>query len=259
MLVVQNREAREYTDDEVYALEVIAMVIAEMAELGAFVGPGPMEARPHKQPFFARGLVGQEGVAEGTVVLHEPQILVTEPISDDPERETARLRAAIEGAARRGRRDAGGRLPERRRRAPRRAERLPDVRLRQGLGAAHGGDDRDRPRRRGRRREGAVGHPRPHVARRRSLPARAAARSRRPVEPAAAAAHRRQPAHRPRAARRRDPGRAQHRPGRAARLWPQPARRGAGGGLGRQPRGDRRPGAGDPAGHPGRRASPARR
>jgi phosphotransferase system enzyme I (PtsP) len=97
VLVVQNREAREYTDDEVYALEVIAMVIAEMTELGAFVGPGPMEARPHKQPFFARGLVGQEGVAEGTVVLHEPQILVSEPISDDPERETARLRVAIEG------------------------------------------------------------------------------------------------------------------------------------------------------------------
>ena len=40
VLVVQNREPREYTDDEVYALEVVAMVIAEMAELGAFVGPG---------------------------------------------------------------------------------------------------------------------------------------------------------------------------------------------------------------------------
>jgi phosphotransferase system enzyme I (PtsP) len=96
VLVVQNREAREYTDDEVYALEVIAMVIAEMAELGAFVGPGPLEERPHKQPFFVRGLVGQEGVAEGTVVLHDPQVLVSEPISDDPLGEIARLRAAIE-------------------------------------------------------------------------------------------------------------------------------------------------------------------
>ena len=52
------------------------------------------------------------------------------------------------------------------RRAPRRPERLPDVRQRQGLGPAHGGLDRQRPRRRGRGREGAVGHPRPHVARR---------------------------------------------------------------------------------------------
>jgi phosphotransferase system enzyme I (PtsP) len=97
VLVVQNREPREYTDDEVYALEVIAMVIAEMAELGAFVGPGAMElARPHRLPFYVKGLVGQEGVAEGTVVLHEPQIVVADPITDDPTRERARLRAAIE-------------------------------------------------------------------------------------------------------------------------------------------------------------------
>jgi phosphotransferase system enzyme I (PtsP) len=96
VLVVQNRDPREYTDDEIYALEVVAMVIAEMAELGAFVGPGPMElARPHKRPFFVRGLIGQEGVAEGRVVLHEPQIVVAEPISDDPARECDRLRAAI--------------------------------------------------------------------------------------------------------------------------------------------------------------------
>ena len=40
VLVVQNRDPRDYTDDETYALEVVAMVIAEMAELGAFVGPG---------------------------------------------------------------------------------------------------------------------------------------------------------------------------------------------------------------------------
>ena len=97
VLVVQNREPRDYTDDEIYALEVVAMVIAEMAELGAFVGPGAMEmARPHKLPFFARGLVGQEGVAEGTVVLHEPQIVVSQPISDDPDHERLRLRTGIE-------------------------------------------------------------------------------------------------------------------------------------------------------------------
>ncbi len=97
VLVVQNRTPREYTDDEIYALEVVAMVIAEMAELGVFVGPGPMEiAQRHRTPVFMRGLVGQEGVAEGRVVLHEPQILISQPISDDPEHETARLRIAIE-------------------------------------------------------------------------------------------------------------------------------------------------------------------
>jgi phosphotransferase system enzyme I (PtsP) len=97
VLVVQNRDRRDYSDDEVYALEVIAMVIAEMAELGAFIGPGPMAiAQQHKGPFFVRGLVGQEGVAEGVVLLHEPQIVVSNPIADDPIRETARLHAALE-------------------------------------------------------------------------------------------------------------------------------------------------------------------
>jgi phosphotransferase system enzyme I (PtsP) len=97
VLVIQNREHREYCDDEVYALEVVAMVLAEMAELGAFVGPGAMAiAAQHKRPFFARGVVGQEGVAEGRVLLHEPQIVVTDPIADDPIREYARLHAAIE-------------------------------------------------------------------------------------------------------------------------------------------------------------------
>ncbi|MBV6636412.1 MAG: GAF domain-containing protein, partial [Mameliella sp.] len=40
VLVVQSKQAREFTSDEVYALEVVAMVLAEMTELGAFVGEG---------------------------------------------------------------------------------------------------------------------------------------------------------------------------------------------------------------------------
>jgi phosphotransferase system, enzyme I, PtsP len=97
VLVVQNRDARQYTDDEIYALEVVAMVIAEMAELGAFIGPGPMEiAAQHRRPFFVRGLVGQEGVAEGQVLLHEPHVVVSQPITDDPIHERARLHAAVE-------------------------------------------------------------------------------------------------------------------------------------------------------------------
>ncbi len=97
VLVVQNRVSRDYTDDEVYALEVVAMVIAEMTELGAFVGPGPMQlAQQHRRPFFARGVVGQEGVAEGVVLLHEPHLVVANPISDDPERESVRLHVALD-------------------------------------------------------------------------------------------------------------------------------------------------------------------
>ncbi|MGI1663426.1 phosphoenolpyruvate--protein phosphotransferase [Palleronia sp. KMU-117] len=96
VLVVQSKQAREYSDDEVYALEVVAMVLAEMAELGAFVGEGSAMAARHKQPVMFRGAVGQEGTAEGHVWLHDPRVVVTNPVADDPETEIARLHAAVE-------------------------------------------------------------------------------------------------------------------------------------------------------------------
>ena len=95
VLVVQAKEARAFTADEVYALEIAAMVLAEMAELGAFAGDDGVAA-PHQQPVMIRGISGQEGAVAGHVWLHEPRVLVTNPISDDPEAEKARLRDAIE-------------------------------------------------------------------------------------------------------------------------------------------------------------------
>ncbi len=56
VLVVQSKAAREFTPDEVYALEVVAMVIAEMTELGAFVGEGAALSARHQQPVLFRGI-----------------------------------------------------------------------------------------------------------------------------------------------------------------------------------------------------------
>ena len=95
VLVVQSRAAREFTEDEVYALEVVAMVLAEMTELGVFVGEGATLAPPHQQPAMFRGVCGQEGAAEGHVWLHEPRVLVTRPVADDPDVELERLREAV--------------------------------------------------------------------------------------------------------------------------------------------------------------------
>ncbi|MGR3501669.1 phosphoenolpyruvate--protein phosphotransferase [Pseudaestuariivita sp.] len=95
VLVVQSKEAREYSSDAVYALEVVAMVLAEMAELGAFVGEGAALKARHTQPVLLRATVAQEGAAEGHVWLHEPRVVITNPIADDPEAETERLHAAV--------------------------------------------------------------------------------------------------------------------------------------------------------------------
>ncbi len=96
VLVVQNREARVYNDDEAYGLEVVAMVIAEMAELGVFVGEGAALSAPHQHPVMFRGGVAQEGNAEGHVLLHEAQIVIANPVADDPKAEHKRLMDAMD-------------------------------------------------------------------------------------------------------------------------------------------------------------------
>ncbi len=95
VLVVQNKDARSYTDDESYGLDVVAMVIAEMAELGAFVGEGAALSAPHQQSVTFRGGTAQEGAAEGRVLLHDPQIVIANPVSDDPAVELKRLHTAM--------------------------------------------------------------------------------------------------------------------------------------------------------------------
>ena len=95
VLVVQSKEGRRYSDDEIYALEVVAMVLAEMTELGAFAGDDAALAPLHKNPVTIQGNSGQEGTAEGLVWLHEPRVVITNLVNDDPAAETERLRAAV--------------------------------------------------------------------------------------------------------------------------------------------------------------------
>ena len=96
VLVVQSRETREYSEDEVYALEVVAMVLAEMAELGAFIGEGEAMAAPHQRQVLFHGGTGQEGAAIGHVLLHEQRVVITNPVADDPDAERERLHEAMD-------------------------------------------------------------------------------------------------------------------------------------------------------------------
>ncbi len=96
VLVVQSRQPRRCSEEAVYALEVVAMVLAEMAELGAFVGEGAALAPLHRKSVMFRTGIGQEGVAAGRVWLHEPRVVVTNPVADDPKAEMIRLQQAVE-------------------------------------------------------------------------------------------------------------------------------------------------------------------
>lgn len=96
VLVVQSKAARSFSEDEIYALEVVAMVLAEMTELGAIIGESDLLTPLHRRSQTFRGGIGQEGNAEGRVFLHDPRVVVTNPIGDDPDAEMERLREAIE-------------------------------------------------------------------------------------------------------------------------------------------------------------------
>ena len=97
VLVVQCREARLFSEDEIYGLEVVAMVLAEMTELGAFQGSQSDSLPPkHRFPLMIRGGTGQEGAAEGRVWLHEARVVVTNPVGDDPDRELVRLHEGVD-------------------------------------------------------------------------------------------------------------------------------------------------------------------
>jgi phosphotransferase system enzyme I (PtsP) len=98
VLVVQNEARRNYAEDEVEALEIVAMVISEMAESGAFLGSGGLATGPGRRvgPVVFDGVSTCDGVAEGVVHLHEPRLVVYDPIADDVDIERARLAEAME-------------------------------------------------------------------------------------------------------------------------------------------------------------------
>jgi phosphotransferase system enzyme I (PtsP) len=98
VLTVQNRTMRQYSDEEVEALQTTAMVLAEMiASSGGLAVTGEVSAEPRRE-LAGRftGLPISEGVALGHVVLHEPRIVVTRLIAEDAELEQRRLSQAIE-------------------------------------------------------------------------------------------------------------------------------------------------------------------
>jgi phosphotransferase system enzyme I (PtsP) len=95
-LVVQNRTNRTYRDDEVEALETVAMVLAEMiatGDLARLARPGvDLDLR---RPMTVTGQPFNDGVGLGHVVLHDPRIVVTNLFAEDTDRELARLSGAI--------------------------------------------------------------------------------------------------------------------------------------------------------------------
>lgn len=99
VLVIQNKNRRQYSDEEVETLETIAMVVAELVASGELIGAE--ELRPGDGnallPVRLEGLVLSPGMALGTAVLHAPDLRLQQLIAEDSDLEINRLNEAVAG------------------------------------------------------------------------------------------------------------------------------------------------------------------
>ncbi|MDO8295930.1 MAG: phosphoenolpyruvate--protein phosphotransferase [Caulobacter sp.] len=97
VLVVQNRTERSYGEEEVEDLQIIAMVLAEMVGAGGLLSNEALkdvEIAPHR-PERLKGAKFSDGLAYGTVVLHDHPVAPEQLLSDDATAEEARLGDAV--------------------------------------------------------------------------------------------------------------------------------------------------------------------
>ena len=95
VLVIQNRTVKEYSDEDVEVLQSTAMVVAEQLVSGAVAGAGTALEISKSLAIVIGGEGISEGIALGRVVLHEPRIVVTQIMADDPAAELVRIDNAI--------------------------------------------------------------------------------------------------------------------------------------------------------------------
>ncbi|HXC57494.1 MAG TPA: phosphoenolpyruvate--protein phosphotransferase, partial [Rhizomicrobium sp.] len=97
VLTVQNRAAVLYSEEEVEALQTVAMVMAEVVAQGGLFRISELD-EPELRADRPRTFQGEglsDGVGVGRVVLHEPRVKVERMIADDPAAELIRLEDAI--------------------------------------------------------------------------------------------------------------------------------------------------------------------
>ncbi len=98
VLVVQNRTPRHYSEEEEEALQITAMVLAEIVAAGALgvVADAAEADVAHTRSHHLRGQALAGGIALGHAVLHVPRIVITHFIAESIPDERRRLEVAIE-------------------------------------------------------------------------------------------------------------------------------------------------------------------
>jgi len=96
VLVLQNRTKRSYAEEEVEALQTIAMVLAELAAGGELVNPDEVRSDHFSLlPTRYEGVRLNGGMGIGQAFLHAPRIVIQKVIAEDPDVERNRMAQAL--------------------------------------------------------------------------------------------------------------------------------------------------------------------
>jgi phosphotransferase system, enzyme I, PtsP len=98
VLTVQNRTSRHYGEEEVEALETVAMVLAEAIASGGLMEGEELGGDDLRSdaPLRLKGHSFADGIAVGHAVLHQPRVEVTHLIAEDIDLELKRLEKGLE-------------------------------------------------------------------------------------------------------------------------------------------------------------------
>jgi len=97
VLAVQNRTKRNYTEEEVEALQTVAMVLAEVVAAGDLINLDDLAdtTETQRRPVHIAASPFADGIALGHAVLHEPRVHVARLIAEDVDAENERLEQAV--------------------------------------------------------------------------------------------------------------------------------------------------------------------
>ncbi len=98
VLCVQHRDPREYAEEEIEALQTVAMVLAELIKAAGLIDDKAMaEARGVRSGTVRLGGMRiVDGLARGMVVFHQPKVHIEHTVADDLDAEKERVRNAFQ-------------------------------------------------------------------------------------------------------------------------------------------------------------------
>jgi len=98
VIVVQNSSERIYIQQDVEAMQTVAMVLAEQIAAGEVLGRdgGLDEELSSDAPQHFHGLALTDGIAMGHAVLHQPRVEITRLVAEDLDTELLRLNEAVD-------------------------------------------------------------------------------------------------------------------------------------------------------------------